>query len=1009
MHNGPFGDRFVIASPEFRAEIEAAEAKAPPPSGGEAAAVEATPSADQLAHFNDSSVQGKSVRDWADNADRVERAIDAGKINEVSDKDLLRARNFVESRLAHERQKGWGPNPQPVNENLVRSLQASADFYKITERERGLRAAAVEPAPPATPKASRGLVAFKERETFDPQTGDNERIYAKQEADRQEREQEDAARAVKNQQRAASESAFKRLAEKPNGKQLTDDYLAAVERLKPNKQFLDAAAKDPAFKKSYGAIMDATTIPAKSKALRAFLAELPAHEERLTPREAPDAAVEPASVGAAAAGDTFNPQQLSRVLTEKPNPFQKTGLAVREQVSPTNIDEGSKAMAGILRQTNAQAGPEGMRDIGPMRAALLTLDRLPKEDQLKFYDRMEARDNAPAITSQQATPELQKIADMTRSVMDKDEAKLKAGGHLEDFIENYMPHKWENEPIKAPVADRGRGGPGWQKERTIPTQAEGINSGLTPKYTNPIEAAMAHHAEVKRYLATADAIQLAEKEGVFQRYNEGSALPTRPDVIIPPKFNKMAGLKDGEYLAGPASAVKLLETQVSTGLENHPAYQMLRHAGNIANQAQLLGAFHASTSLDNAFKSRLSLGIQEIAQSVAEKNMAEPRLERAARGAYHVATSVAAPVFNALERRALVKNILHGVDPSGDIQMMIMGGHHFTMDKEYSSGATLALRRALAQDKYGQVILRAAPALLEQAMKPIMEHLVPAMKTGDGVQAMRSELLRLGPDASKADIRHALGRVDDAMDDRYGQLNYNNNFWNKTAKNIGQVLLRSLGWNIGDLRAGLGGAKDLATITTRLKGGAMTDPIVTTRMAYIAAEVIGSAVVGSLYSYGKGIVGGRPLPEKQTYKDYAFPKTGGFNKDKSPERFIPAGYMKEAYGYAAQPGATIAGKVSPLGALLPQVLSGKNGIGQPFRNPNDSWLGQKGIDTAKYIAQQAVPISLRGHADNPRSQIGPFERQFGAPAPRYIANPEAINAKDAAQYKRMNSKYLGGR
>ena len=737
-----------------------------------------------------------------------------------------------------------------------------------------------------------------------------------------------------------------------------------------------------------------------------FRAEIEAAEAKAPPPAGgEETAIAPASVGAAAAGGIV-PQQLSRVIAEKPNPFQKLWTAVRENVSLGNMSDAAKGMAGLLRESNATGALEGVRATRNMKESLLALDKLSQPEQLDFYDKMEAG-------QQQTTPELQKHADVIRAELDKGTEHLKAGGHLDDYIENYMPHQYENEPIGAPIFGRGKGGsPGFLKERTYPTRAEAINAGLTPKFLNPAESAMARLSDQSRYLKTADALQAAEKAGYVTRYDANTAPPGlspegEPIVRLDPKFNKMAGLESGEYLSAPRSVAKLLDVQTSKGLEGHPIYQAMRKVNNGINQIQLLSAFHASTSISNDFKSRLGLGIQETLQGVLNEAGAQGRLARTAQGLGHIATSPAAPLLDFISGKKMLRDAMSGTDIPADVKTALMGGHRFTLDREYATGATLAFQRALAQDKYGQAALRAVPALLDQAMKPIMEHLVPALKTGAYVEAAKSELARLGPNATDAAKRYALGRLNDSLDNRMGQLTYDNGFWNKTAKNVGQVLLRSLGWNIGDLREGLGAVKDVGTLGSRIKGGEQVDPVVTHRMSYVAAEVIGSALVGSLYSYIKGATSAQPLPEKQSYKDYAFPKTGGFNKDKSPERFVPAGYMKEAYGYGQQPAATIAGKVSPLISLSTQLAKGHDYFDKPFRNPQDP-IWKEALDTIKFAGQQLTPLSTRQGADNPRSKIGPFERQLGAPAPKYIYNPEAGAARDAAQYKRMNPKYLGG-
>src|ERR1039457_6231257 len=88
-------------------------------------------------------------------------------------------------------------------------------------------------------------------------------------------------------------------------------------------------------------------------------------------------------------------------------------------------------------------------------------------------------------------------------------------------------------------------------------------------------------------------------------------------------------------------------------------------------------------------------------------------------------------------------------------------------------------------------------------------------------------------------------------------------------------------------------------------------------------------------------------PTRDKLADYIFPKTGGTNPDLSPERFVPAGYLKEAYGYMGSPEdllhgkytgdpySVVKGKVSPLFAGAAQLASGKNYYDQPYRDPSD--------------------------------------------------------------------------
>src|ERR1019366_9487474 len=128
-------------------------------------------------------------------------------------------------------------------------------------------------------------------------------------------------------------------------------------------------------------------------------------------------------------------------------------------------------------------------------------------------------------------------ADLIRSEIDKRTGKLQARELLDHFIQNYLPHQYENEPLGAPVFNRESGKPGFLKERTIPTMQEAIESGLTPKFPNAYDAAHASIAEHDRLLSTSDILRKAEAEGVVQRYTDKPD-ETTGTTTAPPMYSE---------------------------------------------------------------------------------------------------------------------------------------------------------------------------------------------------------------------------------------------------------------------------------------------------------------------------------------------------------------------------------------------------------------------------------------------------------------------------------------
>ena len=137
------------------------------------------------------------------------------------------------------------------------------------------------------------------------------------------------------------------------------------------------------------------------------------------------------------------------------------------------------------------------------------------------------------------------------------------------------------------------------------------------------------------------------------------------------------------------------------------------------------------------------------------------------------------------------------------------GGMRIRMEGSYKNSAP---ERMMAAIKAGDPIKGAAlsvPALFETIAKPLMEHIVPLQKLTAYGEMAQYELAKLPPDATLMDRRMALQNVQASVDNRFGQLVYDNLHWNKTFKLLMQISTRSVGWNIGTIRELGGGAGDL--------------------------------------------------------------------------------------------------------------------------------------------------------------------------------------------------------
>src|SRR5262249_25197602 len=161
---------------------------------------------------------------------------------------------------------------------------------------------------------------------------------------------------------------------------------------------------------------------------------------------------------------------------------------------------------------------------------------------------------------------------------------------------------------------------------------------------------------------------------------------------------------------------------------------------------------------------------------------------------------------------------------------------------------------------------------------------------------------KLPADATPELKQRALAKAWDSIDNRFGQLVYDNLFWNKTLTDLAHVSTRSVGWNLGTVRELGGGITDLKRTLT---GKGISD-----RTLYTFALPLYVGVIGAAYQYLH--TGKNP----SSLKDYFYPQNGLQTANGDPDRTTLPTYMKDVYAYSNDPVATVEHKASPLLSLM---------------------------------------------------------------------------------------------
>jgi len=622
--------------------------------------------------------------------------------------------------------------------------------------------------------------------------------------------------------------------------------------------------------------------------------------------------------------------------------------AMRRIFAPANRGAAATSMGDVIRSNRGEMDRTNAVAAAALEDFKKTFDKTPEPENLKFYDNME--NGRP-----QETPQLTLAAEKLRGLND---AALKAvqdlgTGKLDDPILNYMAHIWED-PAKATGTLEGivarrplAGSKNFLKPRTIPTLREGIEAGLKPVSTNPVELTLRKLHEMNKYIMAQRILADAKEKGLLQFVK---ATDARPDgyvaindpiaTVSGPLTSEGARTIRGSY-AAPEQVARVLNNYLSPGLRGDPIFKAYMAIGNAVNQATLgLSAYHAGFTTMEAMISKFALGIEQVSSG---------RYAKAAETFYDVPGA-------AISNFKLGGQALKEYNAPGSVggQMstimdaLAKAGGRAKMSQVYKNNAIERMTAAIAEKRPIGAVANAIPAALELAAKPVMEYLVPRQKLGIFADLMSHRLDEIGPNATPDQITREAAQVWESVDNRMGQVVYDNYFWNAAFKDLSMASVRSVGWNAGTLRELGGGMADLATSRSRMARG---EAFMTHKLAYTISLPIMAGMMGAITTYlytGKG---------PDTLEDYYHPKTGRQNDNGDDERVNLPSYMKDVFAYKRHPWQTVQNKLHPMIGVIADMLNNKDYFGDMIRNPDDPLVVQLQQE-AMFVAKSVEPYGI---------------------------------------------------
>lgn len=644
--------------------------------------------------------------------------------------------------------------------------------------------------------------------------------------------------------------------------------------------------------------------------------------------------------------------------------------SILKRFAPAARGVEAKEMAGLVRHKGSELWLKYFRAEHALNQTRSVLDSLPQADRWEFIDHIE---NGRAQTN----TDLQSIADVMRRLLDEGRYSIQhlGTGKLQTYYENYFPHIWKD-PARAqqiftsfmgkrPLA----GKKSFLKRRTFPTFADGLNDPNSPNYDpkrpslepisdNPVDLVLLKLHEVNKYIMGVQVMQELKGRGMAKfvkagkiEFEKTQGLAEINDTIASVFGGGPATPQGGQLLRGkymvPENAAQVINNYLSPGLRKNAAFRGYMTIANTLNQFQLgWSFFHAGFTTIDAMISKFALGQKYLAAGKPVK-----AIENFVRS-----NPLTAPIENIYRGHQVLKEAMNpGSAPqyAEIVKKLTAGGFRPKMEKIYTNDMVTKFKAALRSGNYPGAIFRAPLALTEVIAKPVLEELVPRQKLGVAADMVRFELDR-NPNMDIYEQRRVIGKVVDSVDNRLGQMTYDNKFWNRVAKDLAMFGFRSVGWNVGTFGEIGGGAYDLGKMPIDLLRG--EKPELTHRTSYIIALPLYTAFLGAITQYlytGKG-------PEEG--KDYFFPRTGNLDERGNPERVNLPTYIKDVYHYRDVGGPhtrkTLISKLHPALSLIGDMLQNEDYFGVEIANEDDSFLDRT-KDRTKFLGKSVLPFGIQ--------------------------------------------------
>lgn len=458
-------------------------------------------------------------------------------------------------------------------------------------------------------------------------------------------------------------------------------------------------------------------------------------------------------------------------------------------------------------------------------------DKMPKEGQVGFIDNIKNG-------VKQSTPELQKVADMMRQIEDNYWSEVKHYKPSMAYKDNHYRVLWKVIPGQPKVSGfKGmfrrplQGSKGYMKKSTLKDMSEGLEKGGVPYSYNPMTMWRNSIMDMQKFITAQRMWKKMKDMGYVKFVKEHGKVPDGfvklNDSIARVYFPAEISYSEGAEPIKVAHQTGEYYVEENTGriLNNFLSKDWIRDSAiggsllkfkNITTAIELsLSTFHASYVSLAAMASDVGLGLQKVINlGMVQGNGPAfiDGLTNLIQGSTGISpakfTKTGADMIKYVGKEGFKNSragqdfIKHFPDAEALLDDLFIGGGKLAIHQDYKINSLKAFKEGINNKEPWAVAISSLPAANEMIMKPLFEIYIPRLKIGAFLHEMSHELVSRETSLKNGSLTRAeLARqVWSSIENRFGEMNFDNLFWNRTFKSALQLLFRSVTWKVGALK-----------------------------------------------------------------------------------------------------------------------------------------------------------------------------------------------------------------